>query len=238
MIKNYYRPDTLQEALTLLSAPGETTRALFGYDALPDDTADTVVDLQAVGLNAITTAPGTLTLETQVRLQTLVDTPSVPEWLREIARAEAPNTFRNMRTVGSLLLKPYAESVLLAALLVADAQVMVTSLNGTRTVALSDYLAAPGNGLPTALTLATDGKVAVARVGRTPADTPIVAAVARRGGDGTARLALCGVAALPTLVDPAAVATLQPPGDFRGSTEYRHEMAGVLSTRVLNEVGA
>ena len=85
------------------------------------------------------------------------------------------------------------------------------------------------------ITLAGGGVTAIATTGRTPGDRPIVAALGRVGDDGI-RLALCGVAPTPQLVDPAALDLLEPPDDFRGSTAYRRHLAGVLSARVLEEL--
>src|SRR5436190_2241403 len=70
-----------------------------------------------------------------------------------------------------------------------------------------------------AVVITTVGRCAVARTARTPGDEPIVSAYARSAGDGSVRLALSGVAATPLLVDDTAA--LSPPGDFRGSSEYR-----------------
>jgi carbon-monoxide dehydrogenase medium subunit len=99
-------------------------------------------------------------------------------------------------------------------------------------------------------------------VGRTPRDRPIVCAVARMelaaGVAGNVRLALGGVAPLPVRANGAeqllerkeltaarieaaaekAAAGLSPAGDFRGSVEYRREMANVLARRALSEAGA
>jgi CO/xanthine dehydrogenase FAD-binding subunit len=70
-------------------------------------------------------------------------------------------------------------------------------------------------------------------------DSPIVAALARRSADGSIQLALCGVANVPVLVDPASdiKAAINPPADFRGSAEYRRQMAAIVSRRVLAELG-
>ena len=64
---------------------------------------------------------------------------------------------------------------------------------------------------------------------------PIVAAAARATNDGT-RVALCGIARTPELVDVDNLDRLEPPGDFRGSSEYRRHLAIVLSTRVIEEL--
>jgi carbon-monoxide dehydrogenase medium subunit len=101
-----------------------------------------------------------------------------------------------------------------------------------------------------------------ARVGRTPRDRPIVAAAALVApeGDGAAqvRLALGGVASVPiraTSAEEALVGrpfspealtealgdlaeTLDPPGDFRGSAEYRRAVAPILARRALREAWA
>jgi CO/xanthine dehydrogenase FAD-binding subunit len=50
-------------------------------------------------------------------------------------------------------------------------------------------------------------------------------------------LALTGVAATPILVEPGDLAHLDPPGDFRGSSRYRRELAGILAKRVVDRLG-
>ncbi len=84
--------------------------------------------------------------------------------------------------------------------------------------------------------MATTGRTATARTGRTPADVPIVAAVGRHNGD-TLLLALTGVASTPRLVDQTDIEALEPPADFRGSAEYRRHLAAVLIRRVVDDLG-
>lgn len=103
------------------------------------------------------------------------------------------------------------------------------------------------------------GRIGFAHVGRTPRDRPIVCAAASIYLDGgicrEARLALGGVAERPLRARDAeeflqgrpptpeniqeaadrAAAPLNPPGDFRGSGEYRRAMAGVLARRALSQ---
>jgi len=243
-LKAYHRPTTVDAAIQLLNRAGVPTTIIAGGTyVIPrmNEMVTEVVDLQAVGLTEINFTGKGVTLGAMVRLQTIVDDDRAPALLREAARREGPNTLRNAATVGGTLASPHRESELLAALLVFDASVTIQTGAETKTVSLSDFLldvpSALGGGLITAVSLATMGKTASARVGRTPADSPIVAALARRGDDGQVRLALCGVANTPILVAPDNVkAAVNPPSDFRGSREYRRQMAATLAKRVVSEV--
>lgn len=241
MIGNYHRPATLNEALRLLARHDVRTVALTGYAALTDtplsDTnIDEVVDLQAIGLNRISVSGDHLTIEALTRLQAIVDHPDVPDWLRAIVRQEETGTFRNMRTMASVLMNPAPESCLIAALLVANAQVRVRTLAGEAQIGIAAFLDGLGQAnpamIPTSVTLESSGTVRVEKVGRTPADKPIVAAVARHTPAGNWSVAVCGVGARPIVMDPAHIDTLEPFGDFRGSSPYRKAMANILVARV------
>ena len=111
----------------------------------------------------------------------------------------------------------------------------------------------------TALSPTAAPGVALARVARTPRDKPIVAVAVRVAAAGPVcgdvRIALAGVAGRPIRayaaeeqlkgqplekgrVDGAVAAALEKvdvPSDFRGSSEYRCEMAAVLTWRALLE---
>ncbi len=243
-IKAYHRPANLDETLKLLSRPGINTAIVGGgtyITAHLSDTVDEVVDLQAVGLTEVNYNGDRLTVGAMVRLQSLVEDNQAPALLREAAQREGPNTFRHAATVGGVVVGASKESELLAALLVFEAEVHLQSSHGAKRLPLADFLrdtsGALAGGLVTAVSLTTSGKTASARVGRTPADQPIVAAVARLAPSGQGYLALCGVAQTPVLVDPNNIkAAINPPGDFRGSSEYRRQMAATLGQRVINEL--
>lgn len=246
-LKAYHRPGSIDDALRLLSRPGvNTTIVAGGTDVVPrlPELVDEVVDLQRIpGLAEINYAGQNMTIGAMVRLQTIVDAGQAPALLREAARREGPNTLRHAATIGGLVAGAHPESELLAALLVFEAEVELQTGGGPRQIPLSNFLrdvsAALAGGLITAVSLKTTGKTASERVARTPADRPIVAAVARLGDDGQLRLALCGVAKTPVLVEPEGVkAAINPPGDFRGSCEYRRQMAATLAKRVVGQLSA
>lgn len=238
----YYRPASVGEALALLAQTPSAVLLAGGTSLTPqlDSTAPAIIDLQAAGLDHLTPAENLLTLGAMVRLQTLADCPHAPDLLRQAARREGPNTLRHAATLGGTIIGADWESELLAALLACDAQVEIQTVNGAKTIPLSDFLANISSwldgGLLTAVTVATTGLTAADRVARTPADKPIVAAVARRDDGGEIWLAISGVGPFPILLDPSELPYLTPPGDFRGSSEYRKEMANTLAERVLRQI--
>lgn len=244
-LQAYYRPRSVDEVLQLLARPGRNTAILAGGTYLTahmPEMVDELVDLQAVaGLDAVEYTGQGMTLGAMVRLQTIVEDERAPALLREAAHREGPNTFRHVGTIGGVIVGSDKESELLAALLVFEAELQIQTGSGIRSIPLTTFLqdvpAALGDGLLVSVSLTTLGNTASDRVARTPADKPIVAALARLGGDGHVRLALCGVANTPVLIDPDNVkAGINPPDDFRGSKEYRRQMASVLAQRVINAV--
>lgn len=243
-IQAYHRPQTMTDALQLLARPGVRTALVAGgtslVPALDEQEIDEVVDLQGLCPAGIQAGGDRLTAGALTPLQALVDDPHVPPLLKEGALREGPNTFRHQATLGGVIASADWESELIAALLVHDAVLTLETPAGTHTLNLSDYLAEIAglvqNAIVVEVTVATDGQTGQARVARTPLDTAIVAALARRDEQGKLRLALTGVAATPRLVPPDEVDTLDPPGDFRGSAAYRREMAAILSRRALAQL--
>jgi len=234
-ITSYHRPTSLETALDLLGPNAEIVAG--GTHAIAAAAvAAAVIDLQDAGLDDITTDPDRVTYGAMTRIQDIVDHPATPPLLRDLAKREGPNTLRNAATIGGTVAIADPTSELLAGLLVYGATVSIAVRDGVATSLLQDVLATRGAGIITAVTVPTGGTTAAARTGRTPADTSIVAAVGRATADGI-RLALTGVAATPVLVAPDEVAALNPPGDFRGSPEYRKALAATLTKRVLAELG-
>jgi CO/xanthine dehydrogenase FAD-binding subunit len=231
----YHRPESIEDTVELLRAPGRMI--LAGGTALRHDgRADPVevVDLQALGLDGIAEQGHRVRLGATATLQAVSDDPLVPELIRRGARAELPSTLRSLATVGGTVGAAESESVLLAALLVHDADVRFAD---GRTESLGSVLhdgVAHGS-LVVDLAVATGGTTAMASTARTPADVPIVAALARATDD-RMHLALTGVAPTPVLVDPGAIEALDPPADFRGSADFRRHLAAVLAARAIEEL--
>lgn len=240
----YRRPDTLNGALAYLRGPGAvligggtTVHARSAIDQLE------IVDLQALGLDRIQPFTGTVSVGACATLQQVAENAAVPAVVREAATREEGSALRSTATIGGCVAAGHWESELLAALLACDAVVTLVGPDGEHRLSLDALLADRGQ-LPgriiSHIAIATDGAWCSRRTGRTTADRPIVAAVARRAPDGV-RLALSGVAARPVLCGTGAdtvslLDVLDPPGDFRGSAAYRHALAVTLALRVLEAI--
>ena len=239
-IATYARPSSLAEALRLLEPDGAV--AVGGGTTLPRlrlDAAADAVDLQDLGLARIEHTGDTVLVGAMATLEDLRNDEELPAAVREAARRELPSTLRTQATVGGLVASAAADSELLAVLLVHEAVVTVASRKASTDMALPDYFSSlprPRAEIVTAVSFRLGGRTATARTARTRADRPIVAAAARVAPDDSRIVALSGVAATPVVVDPGHLAGLDPPGDFRGSGEYRAALAEVLSARVLEEV--
>lgn len=238
-VVGYHRPASMDDALALLAAPSPKRLVLAGGTVVNTDRSPEpveVVDVQALGLSGIALDGDRLRIGAATTLALLSTDESTPGLIAELASRELPSTLRTLATVGGLVACADPESELLAALLVYVAKVTIVSTSGEAEVDLADVLdSGPGSGIISAVSIETGGVTAASRTGRTPGDSPIVAAVARRGPDGFVRLAASGVAGRPVLVQDHEA--LDPPGDFRGSSTYRRHLASVLAGRVLTEVG-
>jgi CO/xanthine dehydrogenase FAD-binding subunit len=179
--------------------------------------------------------------------------------LQNAIRRAGPNTYRNAATVGGVIAGRLPDSELLAALLVLDAELALRTPDVVL-MPLVDYLSAAEQpkGLITHLTLPwTAGRGDSHRVARTPADYPIVSITCWQPYTGAPRLAATGIGERPLRLDDAealltngltsqtielaataAQAANRHPGDFRGDSAYRAEMAAVLTRRVLQETTA
>lgn len=259
---SYHRPESLDEALTLLAKPGSAplaggTKLLATEQGLP---GTAVIDLQALGLGQVQlttandaqlSAGATLTLaQLSHFLQAELPDHPAAALLQTAVHQSGPNTYRNAATLGGTIASRLPDSELLAALLVLEATVTLRSVNQENTVTLADYLANAErpSGLITTVTIPLPtGHGASHRVARTPVDYPIVSITGWRLDDGSVRLAGTGLGERPFRLHAAeqassdqaphaAAAANTHPGDFRGSASYRADMAAVLTRRTLNEL--
>lgn len=229
LARAYHRPTDLDEALGLLSDPQRVPLAggtVLNADRNPSDLE--LVDLQLLGLDRIETSAEQMVIGAMVDLEQLRDACNDP-LIAEMCRRELPSTLRTLATVGGTVSAGGQNSVLLAAFLVSHGVGIDSNGNDC---SLDDN----PDRLITAVRLACTGTTAWSLTGRTPMDTPIVAAVGRRDAAGL-RVAVTGVSTRPRTVDPRdPTADLDPPDDFRGSAAYRRHLVDVHVARVVEEL--
>lgn len=243
-ITAYHRPTSLNLALDLLMRPACQSVVLGGGTTISTavQTESTeVIDLQSLGLSTIVCERGVARIGATATLQAIATDERLPHVVRVAARNAEPSTLRTLATIcGSVAscAKGFgAENEFIASLLVFDASVTHQSRSGAHETELSQVLS---NGLAadsiiTAVTLSTDGVAVCARTGRTPADIPIVSVIGRRMDD-RHTFAASGVSRVPVVFVDAE--SLDPPGDFRGSAEYRRHLAVELTARVRTALEA
>ncbi|MGB9777683.1 MAG: FAD binding domain-containing protein [Anaerolineae bacterium] len=181
-----------------------------------------------------------------------------------VIRLTASRNLRGQATVGGTVAAGGPENPLLVLLLALDARLTVYQPEPSY-IPLEGFLEGRDDllqqgALITELFIPSpSGRIGFAHVGRTPRDRPIICAAAYGEVEGgicrEVRLALGGVARhplrardgegflrgrppTPENIQEAAdrvAFSLHPPGDFRGSREYRRAMAGVLAQRALSQ---
>jgi CO/xanthine dehydrogenase FAD-binding subunit len=239
-IAAYHRPDSLDGALSLLARSSVTTVVVAGGTYLNTEelTPDTeVVDIQSAVAAGVARQGDRVIYGAMTRLTDLIEHDETPPLLVTLARREGPSTLRNAATIGGTIAGAHPESELVAGLLVHDAAVTVAGTDVEIPVSsiLRDRSQLDG-AIIVSVSVGIGGQTTSDRTGRTPADSSIVAAAARVTPAGL-RVALTGVAATPVLVDPDDLSSLDPPADFRGSSEYRLELARILTERVVTRLG-
>lgn len=181
--------------------------------------------------------------------------------IAQAAHRSASSILRHQATIGGTLIAEPA-GILAVALVALDARVTIVGAD-TRTIPLDEWLPARASllrgTLVTEITVPmTNPRAAIETVARTPSDKPIVCVVAaariENGIARAVRLALGGVAETALRAHAAeqmlegqsldaarieaaargAAQDLAPPDDFRGSAEYRREMARVLMRRAVS----
>jgi CO/xanthine dehydrogenase FAD-binding subunit len=241
MITKYHRPTTLDNATALAALPdtvivggGTTTTARV------DPNAVVAVDLQALALEGIDGEGESVRIGAMARLADVAESDFVPRVLADLAKRDAPNTIRNAATIGGTIGTADPESQLLVGLVAFGATVTLARSGSTTEHALDELLDDPqlvSGAIIISVTVPSSGFAAADRAARTPMDQPIVTAVAHRANDGAIVVALSGVAPRPVTIDPDRIGDLDPPSDFRGSSEYRRHLGAVLAGRVLATVG-
>jgi len=248
MIKEYYRPQNLEEAIQLLAQTD--TLPLGGGTLLskPGPAPVKVVDLQALGLNTIQKKGNNLEIGATVTLQQLLESDFVTKALKTALKLEAPLNMRNAATVAGTLVTADGRSTFVTILQALDAKVTVTS-GQSSVISVGDFLPLRPENLQGKLIVSIEipmnVKLAFESVARTPGDKPIVCAALVQWPSGRTRLALGGYGKAPLLamdgteaegVEAAARNAFHEATDEWASAEYRTDVAAMLANRCITSI--
>lgn len=253
MIVEYYRPQTLEEALDLLERDGPKTIPIGGGSTLnrlaPEPVS--VVDLQSLPLKGIQKRGNYLEIGATVSLQMLLEHPDVAPVLKEVIQHEASSNLRQVASIAGTMMSADGRSPFITVLLAMDANlhwVDKTDRDG-RNVGLGDLLPvrspAPAGKLITQVNLPLMARLAYQSVARSPADLPVACVAVAQWGSGRTRVALGGFGSAPVLAldgpepggaEIAAREAYAQAQDQWGSAVYRSDIAGVLTRRCLEEL--
>ncbi|RJP52201.1 MAG: hypothetical protein C4583_07030 [Anaerolineaceae bacterium] len=244
MITNYHRPQTLDEALTILTQPN--TIPLGGGTLLSRPSPDpiSVVDLQTLGLNRIHKKGNNLEIGATATLQQLLESEHCPEALKPAIKLEAPLNLRNSATVAGTLVTCEGRSTFSCALLALDAKITVISKQPS-VASIGEFLPLRPRGLITQIVLPLNTKFAFEYVARTPSDKPIVSAALAQWTGSRTRLAIGGWGKSSSLamdgteaegIESAARNACHEATDEWGSAEYRMDVAATLAKRCLQAI--
>lgn len=248
MITEYFRPQDLDEALSLLAQAD--IKPLGGGTLLsqPGSAPIKVVDLQSLGLNFVRRKGNNLESGATVTLQQLLESEDTPEQMRAAIKLEAPLNLRNAATVAGTLVTADGRSTFATVLLAVDAKMTVTS-GQSSVISLGDFLPLrPGNlqsKLIISIEFPLNVKLAFESIARTPADKPIVCAALAQWPSGRTRLVLGGYGKAPLLamdgtesegIEAAARNAFHEASDEWASAEYRIDVAATLAKRCLSKI--
>lgn len=252
MIIEYHRPETIEDAISLLSRKDHRTVVLGGGLYLNEVVKDQVevVDIQSLGLNLIKKKGKNHILGAAVKLQNLVDRKGLPLALVNSIKHQETYNRRQVATLAGTVIAADGRSSITAVLMALDAELeMVGKNNDPEMIRLGDFLPLRNDKLKgklvTRIIIPSQTRVAYHYTARSPADRPIVAAAVSQWPSGRTRVVLAGYGDLPVLVldgpdadgaESAARDAFSKAGDQWASAEYRADVAATLVLRCLNQI--
>ncbi len=247
MIQEYHRPQTIEEALLLLTRQQPITIPLAGGSTLqhrPGEVA--VVDLQALGLNKLHVIGDLAELGAMVTFQQIMEWEEAPGLLVEAVHRSATFNLRNQVTLGGAVASAPGASPVVAALLALDAR--LTWQPGEMVVHLGEWLplrkSAGAGKLITQIQIPLKLQTAMEAISRTPSDPPQIMVCGCRWPSGRIRLVALLKSQAPVLVSDGRDQANVELGSLNVeaisadySEEYVRNSLQVLIGRVIKRIG-
>ena len=249
MIGEYYRPESVEEVIQLLSQNDGELSPMGGGTLLSRQQTDIfgVVDLQSTGLDKIQVSGPRLKAGAMTRLDALVSQPQVDSEIKRAIRIDASENIRNMATLGGWLVSSDGRSAFTTLMLALDTS-LFWEPNSTQ-VRMGDWLPVrevePPGLLLTAVEWWLSPKVVFEFVARSPKDRPTLIVAVAQWESGRTRIALGGFGSTPIIamdgpeaqgVDLACLDACFDADDEWASAQYRREVAPKLALRCLDRI--
>jgi CO/xanthine dehydrogenase FAD-binding subunit len=251
MISDYYRPETVDDALVLLTDTKKKCRPLGGGTKLSRQHRGefAVVDLQNVGLDKIGRQEQRIHVGAAVRMASLLEHEDIHSEIKRAIKIDATANLRNMATLGGWLVSSDGRSVLSTVLLALDAT--LTWEPGGERVRIGDWFPIREEESPGVLITDVEwwlrSRLVFDYVARSPKDQPILIAAAAQWDSGRTRIALGGYGKVPivamdgpddTGVDVASRDAYYDAEDQWATAVYRRQVAAKLALRCLDRIDA
>lgn len=249
MIKEYFRPKSVEEVVDLLQDPQKNLTPIGGGTTVSrhQDSLSGVVDLQQAGLDFIESAGQNMLVGAAVKLEALIDHPEVDLELKRAIKIETNQNIRNAATLGGWLISSDGRSILSTLLLAMDT--ILTWEPDSKKIHLGDWLPLRSETFPGVLLreLSWSKKLHVAfeYVARSPKDQPVLVAAVVQWQSGRTRVALGGFGDAPIIImdgsddsglDFASRDAYAEAEDKWATAHYRREVAARLTQRCLSRI--
>jgi len=251
MINDYYRPDTFEQAIALLTDVRKKCKPLGGGTRLSRQQGGEfgVVDLQNVGLDKIKEQGQRIMVGAAARIHSLLEHPDIHTEIKRAIRIDTSENIRNMATLGGWLVSSDARSILSTVLLAVDAT--LTWKPGEKRIRMGNWLPMRNQEPPGVLMTTVEWwmrpHLVFEYVARSPKDRPILIVAAAQWGSGRTRSALGGYSNTPIIamdgpdnsgVDVASHDAYFDAEDQWAMADYRREVASKLARRCLDRIDA
>jgi putative selenate reductase FAD-binding subunit len=248
MITAYYRPNTVQEALTLLQKPN--TRPLGGGTILSrrSDEQFEVVDLQGLEMNKLFISGNNIHIGATVSLQNLLEYPPSPSLLKTAIKLEVTLNQRTYGTIAGALVTCDGRSPFASALLALNSRMTIIA-GKPEVYELGDFLAFRNvllkNQLIESIEIPLEVKFSFEYIARSPADKPIVITSVAQWATGRTRVVVAGWGDSPKLVfdgtnlsgiESGILSHAKNATNNLAGSEYRVEMLKILTKRCLDKL--
>ena len=251
MIGKYYRPESVEKAVELLSYKEEKRTPMGGGTHLSRFQKDLydVVDLQSTGLDKIHIDGQRIKIGATTRLDTMLESPEVDAEIKRAIRLDASKNIQNMATLGGWLISSDARSAFSTVLLALD--VTFTWEPNSIKVRMGDWLPVskvePPGVLLTEVEWDLRPNLVFEYVARSPKDRPTLIVAVAQWGSGRTRVAMGGFGSAPIIAmdgpeglgaDVACRDAYFEAEDAWASAAYRREVAPKLALRCLERIDA